>query len=124
MKAMKLIKEDYRMSHKELLLEAIDNYDLYSPQIRTILKILVLGSKEDNTVRMTIKNLIELSKVSKQGAYNAVATLENSKILEKIKEKGKRLNFFKLNQLELDRIVDQYQTLKNTKILLRKNLTE
>ena len=73
---------------------------------------------------MTIKNLIELSKVSKQGAYNAVATLENSKILEKIKEKGKRLNFFKLNQLELDRIVDQYQTLKNTKILLRKNLTE
>ena len=87
MKAMKLIKEDYRMSHKELLLEAIDNYDLYSPQIRTILKILVLGSKEDNTVRMTIKNLIELSKVSKQGAYNAVATLENSKILEKLKEK-------------------------------------
>lgn len=117
---MKAFKEDYRMNDKELLLEAIDNYDVLTPQGRDILRTLVIAAKDDNTVNITIKNLYELSKVSKQGAYNTLQNLEKSQFIERVKVIGNRISLFKLNATKLEEVIEYYKTIKHTKNILRK----
>lgn len=108
------------INNKELLLEAIDNYDVYKPQGRAILKTLIIAAREDFTVHLSIKNLYELSKVSKQGAYNTLKYLENDKIINKIKIAGNRISLFSINQEKLQEIINYYQTVRRTKNTLRK----
>jgi CTP-dependent riboflavin kinase len=119
-KALKLTMENYRMKDKELLLEAIDNYDVYSPQARALLKTMVIAAREDNTIQISVKNLYELSKISKQGAYNALRSLGHYGMIEKIRIPGQRLSFFKLSAEKLSGILNYYHSLKETKAHLRK----
>jgi CTP-dependent riboflavin kinase len=106
------------MNNKELLLEAIDNYDVYRLPGKNILKALVAASKKDNTVHISIKSLSELSKVSRQGVYNTLRYLEADKIIER--NKDHKLTVFILNVTELEKIVDYYNTLKAAKTILKK----
>lgn len=108
------------MKDKEIIIEAIESYDIYKPQGKAVLKTLVAASKEDNIARLSVKNLIELSKVSKQGIYNTMRYLENDKLVERQKVSGHRLGIFKLNKEKLLEIVDYYQNLQNTKNILKK----
>lgn len=99
---------NYITDDKDLLLKAIDEYDIYRPQGRSILKVLVLVAEGD-VATITVSKLIEFSKVSRQGTYNTLKYLENDKVIEHIKAPGIKLNSFRLNVTKLNNIVKYYQ---------------
>jgi CTP-dependent riboflavin kinase len=108
------------MTNKEVILEAIDNYDVYSAPGRAILKTLVAASDENNIAHLSMKSLEELSKVSKQGIYNCMRYLERDNLIERSKITGHRLSIFKLNSIKLEDIVQYYKNLQQTKSILKK----
>jgi DNA-binding transcriptional regulator GbsR (MarR family) len=108
------------LENKEKLIEAVDNYDVYSTQGRAILKTLIAAAKEDYTVQLSVSSLSDLSKVSRQGIYNSMGYLEENNLVTRSKIKGKRLSTFILNKDELDKIVDYYDNLVRTKSFLKR----
>lgn len=105
------------MENKELLLKAIDGYDIYKPQGRYILKALVAIAIDDLAMT-TVSRLCELSKVSRQGTYNTLRYLENDRVIERIKNSGTRLSSFRLNRNKLDNIIKYYNQQEQAKNIL------
>jgi Mn-dependent DtxR family transcriptional regulator len=110
---------NYIIDNRDLLLKAIEEYDIYRPQGRDILKVLVLVA-EGELATITVSKLIELSGVSRQGTYNTLKYLENDKVIEHIKAPGLKLNSFRLNTTKLNSIVKYYQQTVQAKTALSK----
>lgn len=108
------------LENKEKFIEAVEHYDVYSTQGRSILKTLIAAAKEDYTIQLSVASLAELSKVSRQGIYNSMGYLEENNIVKRIKVKGKKLSTFVLNKDELDKIVDYHNNLIRTKSFLKR----
>lgn len=108
------------MKDKELLIKAIDHYDLVQPPTKAILKTLVAAANEDNTACLSISALAKLSKISRQGSYNIIYSLEEEGILTRAKKHRNRLSMFTLNQEKLDELVSYYNTLTSTKNILQR----
>jgi CTP-dependent riboflavin kinase len=107
------------MKDKELMLEAIDHYEIYQPQGRAILKSLVAVADNNNTAIISVKDLSNISKVSRQGVYNTLIYLTKDNILQR-NSKTRRLSEFSLNTEKLEKILDYYQSLVKAKKLLKK----
>lgn len=98
--------------NKALLLEAIDNYDLLTPNERKILKTLVKIAVDDIAV-INIKRLSEISKVSRPIIYKAMSTYNQHGLLERAESTRSSLNSFVLKKNSLKNIIKHYVAQKN-----------
>jgi len=102
---MKVTKEDYRMNDKELLLEAIDNYDVYSPLQAKILKTFINISIDD-VVIANPRKLSEMINTTRATIYSSLSKLEKDGTIKILKEKGERVYKYKLNRVKLSEILE------------------
>jgi DNA-binding transcriptional ArsR family regulator len=96
------------MKDKSLLMEAIDNYDAYSPKQREILKALVGISINDIAV-ITVARLVKQLDTTKPTVYSSLARLKDDEIIISMNKERERLNTYKLNSTKLDHIVTAYK---------------
>jgi DNA-binding transcriptional regulator GbsR (MarR family) len=104
------------MEEKDMILKAIDAYDVYNTASKSVLKTLVASPyMEDNVVKISINALAELSKLSRQGVYNALKYIERDNIVERFKKSGERVVYFKVNKNKIAEISQYYSNLQKTK---------
>ena len=107
------------MENKNLILKAIDSYDVYNMASKTVLKTLIASpSIDDSTIKISIKALAEMSHLSIQGVYNALRYIERDKVVERFKKSGERVVFFKINKNKISNICQYYNDLQETKKIL------
>lgn len=93
---------------EELLLEAIEDYELYSKSQRAMLKILIQTSI-DNIASISTSFLMKKLNLSRYSVYLILKQLEKDNLIERIKKDGMRHDCFKINYLGLDHIIQLYQ---------------
>jgi hypothetical protein len=96
---------------KELLLEAIDNYDAYTLKQREILKILVGISVNDVAV-ITPRKLTGLLKTTRATIYYGLARLKKDGVIISKDENKERFNTFRLNNTKLEDIITSYKKME------------
>ncbi len=107
------------MENKNLILKAIDSYDVYNMASKTVLKTLIASpSIDDSTIKISIKALAEMSHLSIQGVYNALRYIERDKVVERFKKSGERVVFFKKKKNKISKICQYYNDLQETKKIL------
>ncbi len=97
-----------------LLLEAIDNYDLYAPSYRKVLKTLVKLAIDD-VVIVSITKLYKMSNVSRPMVYQALEIFQDTKIIELIKKPKCKITKFILKPLEFHEIIKHYRKQREIK---------
>lgn len=105
------------MKDKGLLIKAIDKYDLLQPPSKAVLKTLVAAAKEDNTVCLSITSIAKLSKISRQGTYNIIYSLEKEGTLTRSKKH--RISIFTLSPEKLEEFINYFETLNSVKNILQ-----
>lgn len=96
------------MKNKELLLEAIDNYDILTPKFRIVLKAIIELSR-DNITTITLLKLSKLSHVSRPVVHNAIYFLEDKGFLERVRESKSKTSAFILKGNKLLDIIKDYE---------------
>lgn len=92
------------MKDKELLIEAIDNYDAYTPKQREILKTLVGISVNDIAIITPLK-LTKLLKTTRATIYYGLARLKEDEAITNLKGTKERFNTYRLNNTKLEDIL-------------------
>lgn len=95
------------IDNKNLILEAIDNYDLYIKSCKEVLKAIVCISKDDICI-INAKSLEKVVNYTNPVIYKALRVLKKDRILitnDKIKEQKYR---FTLNRDKLNEIIDNF----------------
>lgn len=100
------------MDNKDLLMEAIDHYELYTPSERAVLKTLVKLCVDDIAI-ITVLNLSEISHVSRPIVYNALKSMEEDRVIERTKRYKGRLSCFTVKQNKLNDIIKHHNLRKN-----------
>lgn len=100
------------MKDKELLMEAIDSYDLLTVSGRIILKSLIKLAIDD-VIIISIKELSKLSKVSRPAVYSSLRLLEDNGFIERQINPGSRLSSFVLKPQRFNIIIKHYTVRKN-----------
>ncbi|CAB4124149.1 MarR-type HTH domain containing protein [uncultured Caudovirales phage] len=100
------------MKDKELLLKAIDDYDLLTQSGKIVLKSLIKLAIDD-VVIINIKELSKLSKVSRPAVYSSLKILEDSGFIERQTSPGSRLSSFLLKPQRFNTIINYYTVRKN-----------
>jgi len=107
------------MQDNDMILKAIDSYDVYNTASKAVLKTLVaMPPIENNIIKISINALAEISHLSRQGVYNALKYIERDKVVERFKKSGERVVYFKINENKLNEIYQYYNNLQNTKKIL------
>jgi len=102
------------MKDKELLIEAIDSYSLLPKAGRTILKMLI-NLEIDDIIIISIKELSELSSISRPAVYSSLKILEDNGLIERQVKPGSRLSSFILKPQKFSYILQHYNIRKNIK---------
>jgi Fe2+ or Zn2+ uptake regulation protein len=107
------------MQDNDMILKAIDSYDVYNTASKSVLKTLVAMTPiENNIIKISINALAEISHLSRQGVYNALKYIERDKVIERFKKSGERVVYFKINENKINEICQYYNNLQNTKEIL------
>jgi hypothetical protein len=107
------------MQDNDMILKAIDSYDVYNTASKSVLKTLVaMPPIENNIIKISINALAEISHLSRQGVYNALKYIERDKVVERFKKSGERVVYFKINENKINEICQYYNNLQNTKEIL------
>lgn len=96
------------MENKELLLTAINNYDLYLKSYKDVLSIMV-SVAIDNVAIIDVKSICEITSLSKPVIYKCIARLEKDYFIKKLNPPGEKASAFKLNMDKLQNVLDVYQ---------------
>jgi len=100
------------INNKELLLEAIDHYDVYSLTQRETLKALV-NISIDSVVTVSPTALGKLTKIRRGIIYHNLKIFEKDKFIAKVTKTTKRATVFKLSGSKLDYLVKLYENKRN-----------
>ena len=105
-----------------MVLDAINSYDVYNPSTKSVLKSLItIYSPEENYSKISINALADLSKLSKQGVYNALKYIERDGVVERFKKSGERVTYFKINQSKVSEICEYHEKLQKSQRILAQN---
>ena len=104
------------IDNKELLLAAIEDYDLYSMSQRQLLKILIT-IEIDNIASVKTQYLMSALNLSKAAIYKIIKQLEGNQLIKRVRLKGTQHDSFQINKASLIHIVRLYN---NKKLLANK----
>ncbi len=96
------------MKDKELLLKAIDHYDVYTPKQREILKILIGISVNDIAI-ITPRELTNLLGTTKATIYYSLTRLKDDEIIISQNGEKERFSMYRLNNTKLEDILTVYK---------------
>lgn len=94
-----------------IILEAIDNYDIYSKNQRKILKTLVAVSL-DNLACISVNAISEATNIASNSIYVALRKLENNKCIDRERGSGQKTNIYRINPEKIKEIVTIYDKKK------------
>ena len=97
------------MENKKLLLEAIDNYSLFNKNQKKVLQAL-LNLSIDGEVIASIKDLLDITKLTRATISSALSFLEAQEFIEIPSLRGVVFTSCKIKQSKLTEIVTSYQT--------------
>ena len=103
------------MKDRQILLDAINNYDLYNNTEKSVLKTLI-DISINNVAIVSVKKLTVLSKVSIPMVYKALATLEKDMVVKRVIHGTSKKSSFTINENKL------YEITKHFKLHLEKNI--
>lgn len=98
------------MNDKEQMIEAIDNYQVYSAGYRKILRFLIELSIDDSA-HTTVIQLSKMASLSREMIYQALDTLQEDGLIEIVKKtKGKtgRISCINLKTNKFNQILKFY----------------
>lgn len=107
------------MKDKELLIEAIENYDLFTLHEKTILKLLIELSI-DNKVVCSIIKLKEISQISRPTIYRALQMFEDYSLIDIEKNPNRKISTFILKDHKLKEIISHHLSRKNILNIMKK----
>ena len=96
------------MNNKELLLEAINHYAVYSPSEKTILKLFVKIAVDDIIISKVV-DLCKLTNLRKSIVYKSLSNLEKTNTIIRLNGSNKRIKTFQINKNQLNYILEIYQ---------------
>ena len=99
------------MYNKQILIHAIESYDIYSPNQRKIL-ILLVNTSVNELSSISIDYISKTTNVSKPNVYQNIKKLEKDEIITRIRQVGAKLDSYQLNKEKLDYIIQVYQNKK------------
>ena len=100
------------MKDKEFLLESIDHYALLTPACKIVFKTLIKLAV-DEVVIINVKDLSNLSSISRPAIYSSLIVLEEQKLVERKNKPKGRLSTFILNPQKFQDIIKYYTVRKN-----------
>ena len=103
-----------KTSDTELLIKAIDNYDILTPSHRKVLKILVELCIDDQLITTTIK-LSKISGFSRTLIYQALEVFKHLEFIEITTKDKNQLNAVVLKFHKLNDIIKHYELEQETK---------
>lgn len=106
------------LEDKSSLLEAINDYELYSKGQRNLLCAFVTMSS-DGSISMSISSISKLVGVTRAMTYINLDALEKDGVIQKMNVKRARVNTFNLNYSKLNYILEYY--LRKQQYILQKN---
>lgn len=86
------------------LKDAIDDYELYSPSQRTVLRVLVAVAI-DGIASVTNKYLIQATNLSRYSVHLILKKLCADHFIEPVRLEGTRHDSFKINYLKLNQVI-------------------
>lgn len=95
------------MKNKELLIRAIDNYDIYVETQRLTLKVLI-DIAINGIVTISPTALSKLLKIGRGVIYHNLRLLEEDGFIKKTGKSRKRTTLYELNEIKLNEIVEIY----------------
>ena len=90
------------------ILNAIDNYDIYSKNQKKILKTLIATSL-DNLACISVNSISEATKIAPNSIYVALRKLENTRCISREREKGQSANIYRINPDKIKEIINIYE---------------
>ncbi len=96
------------MKNKALLMEAINNHDIYTENQRITLKALIDISIDSVTV-VSPTALAKLIKIKRGSIYHNLRILEEDEIIKNIGKAKNRIGLYKLNETKLKEIIELYE---------------
>lgn len=96
------------MKDKELMMKAIEEYSLYTPYQRQLLKSLVALSVNDVAI-ITPSKLARLTKMTRSAVYYALKRFESDGVVIRKKGQNNLINAFRLDALKLEDILTIYK---------------
>jgi DNA-binding MarR family transcriptional regulator len=95
------------MKDKELLIRAVDNYDLYVESQRLTLKALI-DIAINGLVTISPTALSKLLKIGRGVIYHNLHLLEKDGFIKKSGKSRKRATLYELNEIKLNEIIKIY----------------
>jgi hypothetical protein len=95
------------MKNKELLIRAVDNYDLYVETQRLTLKALI-DIAINGIITISPTALSKLLKIGRGVVYYNLRLLEEDGFIKKIGKGRKRTTSYELNEIKLSEIIEIY----------------
>lgn len=96
------------INDNKLLINAIEDYELYNKSQKKLLIALIELSVNDITV-ISITSLSKLIGFSRAAIYNALKRLEKDKLVELINEDGEKVSNFKINRIKFNYILETFE---------------
>jgi hypothetical protein len=96
------------MKDKELLLKAIDNYDVYAATQRITLRALI-DLSIDGVASISPTSLSKLIKIGRGLIYNNLRILQEDGFIKNIGKAKNRIGLYKLNETKLEEIVELHK---------------
>jgi|Laugresbdmm110sn_2_1035109.scaffolds.fasta_scaffold243233_1 predicted transcriptional regulator len=94
-----------------IILEAIDNYDMYSNNQKKVLKTLVAVSV-DSIAYISVNAIAESIKLAPNSTYVVLRCLENDGCITRDRKQGQKTNAYKISTDKVDHFVRIYQQKK------------
>jgi hypothetical protein len=95
------------MKNKELLMKAIDNYDIYVATQKITLKALI-DLAIDGIVTISPTALSKLIKIGRGVIYHNLRIFEEDSFIKSTGKSRNRTTLYKLNEVRLNEIVEIY----------------
>ena len=93
---------------KDMIIKAIDDYDMYSNNQKKVLKTLVAVSL-DNLACVSVSSISEATKIAANSIYVTLRKLENNKCITRERPSGQKTNAYRINMDKINEILNIYK---------------
>lgn len=109
------------MNNKTLIIEAIDNFEMYSLNQKEILKVIV-STAVNNLASISASYISSVTNISEPNVYSNLRKLQKDNAIKKTRTAGTKLDTFELNHEKLDYILKLHQNKKAMEESMSKNI--
>ena len=99
------------MNNKQEILEAINNYEIFTIKQRTVLKTLA-SIEIDEIATITIPTLSRVTGISSAAVYRAIKVFSNEGYIKVIDDNSRKVCKFRINSTKMNEIIKVHEMMK------------